>query len=119
MQLILKRDLICIFNFFTIFANLKSDLIFANMIERSLASKIQYLATKFPIVALTGPRQSGKSTLLKYLFPDYEYVSLEDLDMRTFASDDPRGFLTTFSNHVIIRDTLGTSWRHIWWTIIL
>ena len=72
------------------------------MIERSLASKIQYLATKFPIVALTGPRQSGKSTLLKYLFPDYEYVSLEDLDMRTFATDDPRGFLTTFSNHVII-----------------
>lgn len=72
------------------------------MIERSLASKIRYLATKFPIVALTGPRQSGKSTLLKYLFPDYEYVSLEDLDMRTFATDDPRGFLATFSNHVII-----------------
>ena len=72
------------------------------MIERSLASKIQYLATKFPIVALTGPRQSGKSTLLKYLFPNYEYVSLEDLDMRTFATEDPRGFLMTFSNHVII-----------------
>lgn len=40
------------------------------MIERSLVSKIQYLATKFPIIALTGPHQSGKSTLLKYLFRD-------------------------------------------------
>ncbi|MDE6410862.1 MAG: ATP-binding protein, partial [Muribaculaceae bacterium] len=72
------------------------------MILRTLSSKIQYLATKFPVVALTGPRQSGKSTLLKFLFPDYRYVSLEDLDMRSFASTDPRGFLATYDNHVII-----------------
>ena len=72
------------------------------MVDRSLAPKIQYLATKFPVVALTGPRQSGKSTLLKYLFPEYRYVSLEDLDIRTFALSDPRGFLATYDNHVII-----------------
>lgn len=72
------------------------------MIPRTLSSKLQYLATKFPVVALTGPRQSGKSTLLKYLFPDYRYVSLEDLDIRSFAATDPRGFLSTYDNHVII-----------------
>lgn len=72
------------------------------MVDRSLAPKIQHLATKFPVVALTGPRQSGKSTLLKYLFPEYRYVSLEDLDIRTFALSDPRGFLATYDNHVII-----------------
>lgn len=86
-----------------IFAKIKFDFIFAKtMIERSLTTKIQQLATKFPVVALTGPRQSGKSTLLKYIFPDYKYVSLEDLDIRSFAIADPRGFLATYNNHVII-----------------
>ncbi|MDE6310386.1 MAG: ATP-binding protein, partial [Muribaculaceae bacterium] len=72
------------------------------MIERTLSPKIQQLATKFPVVALTGPRQSGKSTLLKHLFPEYRYVSLEDLDMRAFAMSDPRGFLATYDRQVII-----------------
>ena len=53
-------------------------------------------------MTVTGPRQSGKSTLLKNLFPDYRYVSLENPDMRSFASDDPNGFIKTFNNHVII-----------------
>ena len=60
------------------------------------------LSAKYPIVTLTGPRQSGKSTLLKYAFPDYRYVSLEDIDMRTFATDDPRGFLSTYDDRTII-----------------
>lgn len=72
------------------------------MIQRELASKIRELTTKFPIVTLTGPRQSGKSTLLRHLFSDYKYVSLEDLDARAFADDDPRGFLQTYPSHVII-----------------
>lgn len=72
------------------------------MIERILGSKIKQLGSKFPIVTLTGPRQSGKSTLLKNLYPDYKYVSLENPDMRAFASDDPNGFLKTYDNHVII-----------------
>ena len=63
------------------------------MIERAISNKIRQLSEKFPIVTVTGPRQSGKSTLLKNLFPDYRYVSLENPDMRSFASDDPNGFI--------------------------
>lgn len=44
------------------------------------------------------PRQSGKSTLLRHTFPNYKYVSLEDPDLRLFATDDPRGFLSTYSD---------------------
>ena len=60
------------------------------------------MANKYPIVTLTGPRQSGKSTLLRNSFQDYEYVSLEDPDMRLFATDDPRGFLSTYPDKTII-----------------
>jgi predicted AAA+ superfamily ATPase len=45
------------------------------------------------VVAVTGPRQSGKTTLCRAVFPDHPYVSLETLDTRDFARDDPRGFL--------------------------
>ena len=51
------------------------------MIERVLKTKLLEMAAKYPIVTVTGPRQSGKSTLLKASFPDYQYVSLEDPDM--------------------------------------
>jgi len=60
------------------------------------------LTKKYPIVTLTGPRQSGKSTLLKTSFPEYKYVSLEDPDMRLFATEDPRGFLATYPDKTII-----------------
>ena len=72
------------------------------MIERTLREQISRLAGNYPIVTLTGPRQSGKSTLLRSSFPDYVYVSLEDLDVRAFATDDPRGFLAAYANRVII-----------------
>lgn len=72
------------------------------MIERTLKTKIIELAGKYPVVTLTGPRQSGKSTLLRHSFPEYQYVSLEDLDMREFATIDPRGFLSTYNSHTII-----------------
>lgn len=72
------------------------------MIERELKTKLLELINKYPIVTLTGPRQSGKSTLLKTSFSDYQYVSLEDLDMRLFAAEDPRGFLATYPNKTII-----------------
>lgn len=72
------------------------------IIHRQLSSKIQLLSEKFPIVTVTGPRQSGKSTLLRAQFPDYRYVSLENPDMRSFATEDPNGFLKTYDNHVII-----------------
>ena len=72
------------------------------MIARTIQQKIENLASKFPIVTLTGPRQSGKSTLLRHAFPNYQYVSLENLDVRTFATEDPHGFLKTYPRHVII-----------------
>ena len=72
------------------------------MIHRELSNKILQLSNQYPIVTLTGPRQSGKSTLLRSEFPDYRYVSLEDLDMRDFAANDPRGFLATYDDKVII-----------------
>ncbi|MEL6943716.1 MAG: ATP-binding protein, partial [Bacteroidota bacterium] len=51
--------------------------------------------------ALTGPRQSGKTTLLKEFFFDYRYVSLENIDERTFAEEDPNGFLKKYNEKVI------------------
>ena len=72
------------------------------MIERTLQIKLLELTKKYPIVTLTGPRQSGKSTLLRHAFPNYKYVSLEDPDMRLFAMDDPRGFLATYPDKTII-----------------
>ncbi len=72
------------------------------MIDRALKNKLLELVKKYPIVTLTGPRQSGKSTLLKSLFPDYQYVSLEDPDRRIFALEDPRGFLTTYPDKTIL-----------------
>ncbi len=56
----------------------------------------------FPVVTITGPRQSGKTTLVKQTYPDMDYVSLEELDTREHAEIDPRNFLSQFSNSVII-----------------
>ena len=72
------------------------------MIDRTLQTALERLVTKYPVITLTGPRQSGKSTLLRHSFPDYQYVSLEDLDMREFAANDPRGFLANYSHRVIL-----------------
>lgn len=72
------------------------------MIERILQFKLPELIKKYPAITLTGPRQSGKSTLLRHTFPDYQYVSLEDPDIRLFAMDDPRGFLATYPDKTII-----------------
>jgi uncharacterized protein len=71
------------------------------MIERQITKDINALKDKFPVIALTGPRQSGKTTLLKNTFPDYQYVSLEDPNMRDFAQTDPKGFLKLYPQRVI------------------
>lgn len=67
------------------------------MIKREITIHLKTLATQFPVVAVMGPRQSGKTTLVRETFPDYAYVSLEDVDRRLMAKDDPRGFLATYS----------------------
>ncbi len=72
------------------------------MIERDISPKALELFKYFPILAITGPRQSGKTTLIKKLFPKMDYVSLEDLDIRNIAINDPRGFLSNYPNGAII-----------------
>lgn len=71
------------------------------MLQREIISAINLLVDKYPIIAVTGPRQSGKTTLLKYMFPEYRYVSLENPDVRSFAATDPNGFLKEYSEYVI------------------
>ena len=72
------------------------------MIEREAASKALKLASQYPVLTITGPRQSGKTTLCRMIFGDREYVSLEDVDERGFAQSDPRGFLNRFPDGAII-----------------
>lgn len=57
---------------------------------------------KYPVLVLTGPRQSGKTTFLKNQFSDYTYVNLENLDLRRYALNDPNAFLTEFQGKVIL-----------------
>lgn len=72
------------------------------MYSRDLKNILLYSATKYPVVTLTGPRQSGKTTLVREIFADKKYVTLEDLDNRSFAEQDPRGFLNMYKTGLII-----------------
>lgn len=71
------------------------------MIDREIEAEIHILKSEFPVVAIVGPRQSGKTVLSKKLFSDYEYISLEDIDHREFAQNDPRGFLERYHSNII------------------
>ncbi|MBP9841858.1 MAG: ATP-binding protein [Simkaniaceae bacterium] len=72
------------------------------MIPRHLAPHILKYSKEYPILALVGPRQSGKTTLARALFPSYKYLSLENLDLRHHALNDPRGFLNDHGPFVIL-----------------
>ncbi|MFO7810237.1 MAG: ATP-binding protein [Candidatus Delongbacteria bacterium] len=71
-------------------------------IKRNAESELIRLSNQFPVVTITGPRQSGKTTLCRHVFPDKKYISLEDIDNRNYALTDPRGFLSEYSGGVII-----------------
>jgi predicted AAA+ superfamily ATPase len=72
------------------------------MIPRQATTTLQRLAKGFPIVAITGPRQSGKTTLARHVFPSKTYVSLENPEELEFANSDPRRFLARFDNGAIL-----------------
>lgn len=72
------------------------------MIPREASKVILSKSKRYPIVAITGPRQSGKSTLVRKLFGEKTYCSLEELDHRQFAQEDPRGFLAQFNNGAVL-----------------
>ncbi len=72
------------------------------MIPRTLAPVLKELAGQYPIVTVTGPRQSGKTTLCRAVFAGQPYVNLESPDVREFARGDPRGFLATYADGAIL-----------------
>ena len=78
------------------------------MIQREISSKALALAQKFPIIVVTGPRQSGKSTLVKHIFAQKPYISLEDPDIRLLTETDPRGFLSNYPDGAILDEIQRT-----------
>jgi predicted AAA+ superfamily ATPase len=72
------------------------------MIKRELSEKLAEASKKYPVLTITGPRQSGKTTLARYVFSDYQYVSLEEPDNAKVAKEDPRGFLDQYAGNLII-----------------
>jgi len=71
-------------------------------IERSISDVVLEAAKYFPVVCITGPRQSGKTTLIKHLFPDFERFTLENVDTRTYAQHDPIAFLGQTEKGMVI-----------------
>lgn len=73
-----------------------------NMIKRTIEKSILKQQQHYPVVAVIGPRQTGKTTLVKKIFSDKSYVNLEDLEKRDFAQSDPKGFLAMYPDGAII-----------------
>ncbi len=74
------------------------------MIPREITPRLTALATGFPVVSVTGPRQSGKTTAVRHAFPQHAYVSLENLDTMAAAREDPRRFLRPHQETGVIID---------------
>lgn len=72
------------------------------MLQRILQSKIKQMAKKMPVLSISGPRQSGKTTISKICFPDHKYVNLENPDVLEEAISDPRHFLSSHKKGIII-----------------
>lgn len=72
------------------------------MIQRDIVAKIKLMAQKMPVISITGPRQSGKTTVAKMCFPEYDYVNLENPDTFEDAKSDPRLFLSRHKKGLII-----------------
>lgn len=71
-------------------------------IDRKITQAIENAAASFPVITITGPRQSGKTTLARHMFPEYPYFSLENPDVRNLAMEDPVGFLNNTTEGIIL-----------------
>jgi uncharacterized protein len=78
------------------------------MIKRNITPRLLKLGSMFKAVVVTGPRQSGKTTLVKSVFPNKPYYSLENPDNMQFANEDPRGFLQQFPDGAILDEVQRT-----------
>ena len=74
----------------------------AEFINRKITQAIENAAASFPVITITGPRQSGKTTLARHMFPEYPYFSLENPNVRNLAMEDPVGFLNNTSEGIIL-----------------
>jgi len=74
------------------------------MLKRAIADKMNTLAQGFPVITVTGPRQSGKTTLVREVYPDYAYLNLENIDTMMAAKEDPRAFLSGYESQGVIID---------------
>ncbi|MDE5871010.1 MAG: AAA family ATPase [Muribaculaceae bacterium] len=71
-------------------------------IPRILSSKIEKAVKYYPVIVITGPRQSGKTSLCRHMYPDYKYVNLENITMRASAAGDPTQFLEILGDKAIM-----------------
>jgi predicted AAA+ superfamily ATPase len=78
------------------------------MIPRDAAGTVRELAARFKVVAIVGPRQSGKSTLARVVFSHNPYVTLEDPDQASFARMDPRRFLGGYPERAVLDEVQRT-----------
>jgi uncharacterized protein len=73
-----------------------------NYLKRKIESELSNLESMFPVITITGPRQSGKTTLAKHIFPGLPYINLENPDQRLFALTDPRAFLKRLRDGAVL-----------------
>ena len=77
-------------------------------INRKVENSILRFMKGFPVIVISGPRQSGKTSLVRHMFPEKPYVSLEDADERRYALTDPRGFLSRFPDGAVFDEIQET-----------
>lgn len=78
------------------------------LINRDIEKIVLTVATQYPVVTITGPRQAGKTTLVRKLFPDKKYINLENPDQREFAQSDPRAFLSNLMDGAVLDEIQRT-----------
>ena len=78
------------------------------MFKRTIETELKKLSKGYPVVTVIGPRQSGKTTLVKHAFPDKPYVNLEFPDIRSLALQDPGSFLEQFPEGAILDEIQQT-----------